>query len=133
MGMASTSTQLRATAALGTAIAAALPNLPTRDAPAAWRDIVNGLKNCSCDACLRGKAHAQSSDRHVPAVRVPGDPVSFDIWQACTPHINGGQSYVIVFTDHFSRFRRGYLLSKKNDSGEALDRFVNFTTSVGYA
>ena len=130
MGTASTSTQLRATAALGTATAAALPNFATRDAPAPWRDIVNGLKNCSCDACLRGKAHAQSSDRHVPAVRAPGSLVSFDIWQASTPHINGGQRYAIVFTDQFSRFRRGYLLSKENDSAEALDRFVNFATSV---
>ncbi len=66
----------------------------------------------------------------MPAVRAPDDLVSFDIWQACTPHINGGQCYVIVFTDHFSRFRRGYLLSKKKNSAEALDRFVNFATSV---
>ena len=73
----------------------------------------------------------QSSDRHVPVVQTPGDVVSFDIWQACSPHINGGQRYVIVFTDHFSRFRRSCLLSKKNDSAEALDRFVNFATSVG--
>ena len=36
-----------------------------------------------------------------------------------------------MFTDHFSRFRRGYLLRKKNNSAEALDRFVHFATSVG--
>ena len=46
------------------------------------------------------------------------------------PHINEGQRYVIVFTDHFSRFRRGYLLNKKNDSAEALHCFFNFATSV---
>ena len=47
------------------------------------------------------------------------------------PHINRGQRYVIVFMDHFSRFRRGFFLNKKNNSAEALDRFVNFATSVG--
>ena len=78
----------------------------SRDAPDAWREIINGLKGRSCDACLRGKAHALSSERHVPAVRAPGDLVSFDIWQACTPHANGGQRYVIFFCDHFSRFRK---------------------------
>ena len=57
--------------------------------------------------------------------------VSFDIWQACTPHANGGQRYVILFCDHFSRFRKGYLLHKKNDSAEALDRFLNFANLVG--
>ena len=71
-----------------------LVHLPqaSRDAPAAWREIVNGLKGCSCDACLWGKAHAQNSDGHVPAVRAPGDLVSFDIWQACMPHASEGSA-----------------------------------------
>ena len=41
-----------------------------------------------------------------------------------------GQRYVIFFSDHYSSFRRGYLLNKKNDSAEALDLFLNFATSV---
>ena len=67
----------------------------------------------------------------MPAVRAPGYLISFDIWQACTPHANGGQSYVIFFCDHFSRFWKGCLLNKKNNSAEALDRFLNFANSVG--
>ena len=80
---------------------------------------------------LWGQVHAQSSDRRVPAVRAPGNLVSFNIWQAYTSHANGGQRYIIFFSDHYSSFRLSYLLNKKNNSAEALDRFLNFATSVG--
>jgi len=50
---------------------------------------------------------------------------------ACTPHIYGGQRNIIMFTDHFSGFKKAYLLFKKSGAPEALEKYLNFCRSHG--
>ena len=64
-------------------------------------------------------------------MRTPGELVSFNIMDACTPHIYGGQRNIIMFTDHFSGLKKAYLLVKKSGAPEALEKYLNFCRSHG--
>jgi len=113
--------------------ARALRQVPTAssDAPDAWRAAIDSIAHRSCDACERGKAHQIHSTRRAPPTQAPGDLVSFNILDACMPHRHGAQRNAIVFTDHYSGFKKAYLLRAKSDAPEALDRFLNFCRSKG--
>eukprot|EP00965_Chrysotila_dentata_P179874 5939092-Pleurochrysis_carterae.AAC.1 len=58
-----------------------------------------------------------------------GDLVSYDIYYVSTPHIHGGQQYVINFHDHYSTLNMPYLLARKSDAVDAIKHFLAFCNS----
>ena len=86
------------------------------DVPQEWCDV----KDCACDACLRGRAPDVPSDRHAPDVSKPGMLCSFDIYSLGVKHVHGGQTKVFGVHDHFSHLNWVCLL--KNESEDEVIR-----------
>mmetsp|Transcript_29939 Transcript_29939/g.95415 ORF Transcript_29939/g.95415 Transcript_29939/m.95415 type:complete len:329 (-) Transcript_29939:1153-2139(-) len=53
--------------------------------------------------------------------------------QSIGHHRRGGERNAIIFTDHYSRFKRAYLLKAKSDAHIALDMYLNLCRSRGVA
>eukprot|EP00965_Chrysotila_dentata_P241716 6204442-Pleurochrysis_carterae.AAC.1 len=69
-------------------------------------------RNFACEECLTTNSDAVHSTAHMPATKAAGDIVSYDTYYMSTPHVHGGQKYVINFHDHYSTFNMLYLLAQ---------------------
>ena len=109
---------------------AALRNLVSSGAavPRDWHRALRRAPNDQCHACQHARLDRQPSRAHVPPVSIPG-LISYDIFEMGTPHINGGQKYVIGFHDAYSRLNKVYLLKSKSQAGEAMDKFYAWARS----
>eukprot|EP00965_Chrysotila_dentata_P082464 2722631-Pleurochrysis_carterae.AAC.1 len=65
----------------------------------------------------------------MPTPTAAGDIVSYDIHYVSTPHIHGGQQYVINFHDHYSTLNSPYLLSRKSDAFSAIKHYLAYCNS----
>jgi hypothetical protein len=100
----------------------------TADVPEEW---AKAVQSAPCDSCLRAKAPAIPSDKHVPNVTEPGDCVSFDVYSLGLKHVHGGQSKVWGAHDHKSKLNYVTLLRDESEDeiGRALREFHTYCRS----
>ena len=82
----------------------------------------------NCDTCALAKSKQQNHPK-VARIEVtqPLELVYTDLSGPISPGSGAGNSYVAKFTDHHTRLKSVYFLSKKN---EAIDALINYNQDV---
>ncbi|CAN0585167.1 unnamed protein product, partial [Laminaria digitata] len=82
----------------------------------------------NCDTCALAKSKQQNHPKvALIDVTQPLELVYTDLSGPISPASGAGNSYVAKFTDHYTRLKSVYFLSKKN---EAIDALINYTQDV---
>ncbi|KAH8309915.1 hypothetical protein KR059_009012 [Drosophila kikkawai] len=88
------------------------------------------LESSLCEPCILGKAHRLPFGSRKPAMK-PGELMSGDV---CGPFEDSFQKkrYLVVFKDHFTRFRYGYIVKQKSEVKDVLRHMVSHAKQQGH-
>ncbi|XP_044573543.1 uncharacterized protein LOC123257708 [Drosophila ananassae] len=88
------------------------------------------LESSFCEPCILGKAHRLPFGTRKPATK-PGELMSGDV---CGPFEDSFQKkrYLVVFKDHFTRFRYGYIVKQKSEVKDVLRHMVSHAKLHGH-
>ncbi|KPU74550.1 uncharacterized protein Dana_GF27077 [Drosophila ananassae] len=88
------------------------------------------LESSFCEPCTLGKAHRLPFGTRKPATK-PGELMSGDV---CSPFEDSFQKkrYLVVFKEHFTRFRYGYIVKQKSEVKDVLRHMVSHAKQQGH-
>lgn len=88
------------------------------------------LESSFCEPCIFGKAHRLPFGTRKTALK-PGELMSGDV---CGPFEDSFQKkrYLVVFKDHFTRFRYGYIVKQKSEVKDVLRHMVSHAKQQGH-
>ncbi|KPU81756.1 uncharacterized protein Dana_GF21660 [Drosophila ananassae] len=88
------------------------------------------LESSFSEPCTLGKAHRLPFGTRKPATK-PGELMSGDV---CGPFEDSFQKkrYLVVFKDHFTRFRYGYIVKQKSEVKDVLRHMVSHAKQQGH-
>ena len=84
-----------------------------------------------CDGCALGKAHRQSFRTWTTRPSKVGEQINTDVCGPMTEMSVGGARYYVCFKDNYSKFRRVFFITTKDEVADCLQKFLKEVKTAG--